>query len=98
MRAQLRRRAAKKMKSATSAAENTVAVVKLCPRREKLPASGSRDIRHNLSAVSTTRTVHDKRIASVTSRGVLICEKRAPTFHMSGGQKPSFGQIGRAHV
>lgn len=79
MRAQLRRRAAKKMKNATSAAENTVATVKFSPRREKVFASGSLDIRRSLSAVSMTSTAHDRTMATVTSFGAPMALLRSRT-------------------
>jgi hypothetical protein len=72
MRPQLRRRAAKQIKSATSAVEDSVTPVKTNRKRENVVASGLIDIRHNLSAVSIKTTVHDRKIAALTSRGASI--------------------------
>jgi len=52
MRAQLCRRAAKKIKHATSAAEDSVSILRLDPRRVKVVACESIEIRHNLSCNS----------------------------------------------
>jgi len=72
MRAQLCRRAAKKIKHATSPAEESVSIVRLDPRRVKVVAYESLEIRHNLSMVSITTTVHDRKIATLTFRGASI--------------------------
>jgi hypothetical protein len=61
MRAQLCRRAAKKIKDATSAAEDSVSSLRLDPRRVKVVACESIEIRHNLSTVSIPTTVNANR-------------------------------------
>jgi hypothetical protein len=73
MRPQLWRREAKKIKSATSTVDDSVAAVQTNPKRANVFASGLIEMRHNRSAVSITSTVHDRAIATVTSRGVTIC-------------------------
>jgi hypothetical protein len=75
MRAQLCRRAAKKIKDATSAAEDSVSSLRLDPRRVKVVACESIEIRHNLSAVSITTTVKYRKIAALTSRGAFIARR-----------------------
>ena len=75
MRAQLCRRAAKKIKDATSAAEDSVSILRLDPRRVKVVAWESIEIRHNLSAVSITTTVNDRKIAALTSLGASIARR-----------------------
>jgi len=75
MRAQLCRRAANKIKHATSEAEDSVSIVRLDPRRVKVVAYESLEIRHNLSMVSITTTVHDRKIAALTSRGASMARR-----------------------
>jgi len=72
MRPQLWRREAKKIKSATSTVEDSVAPVQTKRKRPNVFASGLIDMRHNLSVVSITSTVHERAIATFTARGASI--------------------------
>jgi hypothetical protein len=53
-------------------ADNSVRTVKIKPKREKVRAYGSSEIRHSRSTVSIIRTAHDKNIAILTSRGTAV--------------------------